>query len=399
MTAILAHLQHLCVKIGPRPIGSRGNLAAADYIRDVFHTAGLAVHDQRFDCPDWLHAETRLELNGNALAAAANVYSPACDVTAPLIAVCTLAELEAAEITGHIAVLYGDLTKEPLIPKNCLLYNTDRDQTIIRLLEEKQPAALLTVHLQPACLTRLIEDWSLNIPSATVPAEAGLVLLRHIGQMACLKINTRAAPSYSATIVGQKVGKRPAHIVMCAHYDTKVETPGALDNAAGVAALLTLAERLAQSKADAGLEFVAFTGEEYSNGEADTEYIRLKGEDLGHVLAAINLDGIGYAISANSITLMAHSSALHEHVAAVVANYPGVMWVEPWPQSNHSTFAWRGVPSLALSSIGAFGIAHLPIDTIDQVSVDKLNEVVSVVLDIVNELQNRPVEWCREQKA
>jgi hypothetical protein len=59
-----------------------------------------------------------------------------------------------------------------------------------------------------------------------------------------------------------------------------------------------------------------------------------------------------------------------------------VQWVEPWPQSNHSTFAFRGAPALAFSSEGAFALAHFPQDTIEQVSIEKLVEVMHLVREI-----------------
>ena len=60
--------------------------------------------------------------------------------------------------------------------------------------------------------------------------------------------------------------------------------------------------------------------------------------------------------------------------------------MEPWPQSNHSTFAFRGVPALAFSSHGAFTLAHFPADTVAAVSIDKLAEVVAVVQEIVQRM-------------
>lgn len=389
------HLQKLCAEIGPRPIGSRGNLEAADYIRSVFHAAGLEVNDQRIDCPVWQHLSTSLSLNGECLPAVANIFSSACDVTAPLIALGTLHELEAADITGRVVVMYGDLSKEPLIPKFCTLYNSDRDQAIHRLLDEKQPAALLMVNLQPTGTAHLVEDWNMTLPSATVPAEVGRTLLQHPNATVRLKIEAETTPSSSVNVIARQPGRRAEHLVLCAHYDTKLNTPGALDNGAGVATLLALAEQLAQVDHDLGLEFIAFTGEEYSNGEPDGEYIRLKGDELSRVFAAINFDGVGYAVGANSITMMSHSPAFQAQVEALTAKWPGVIWVEPWPQSNHSTFAWRGVPAIALSSIGAFGLAHSPLDTIDWVSVDKLNEVVALVTEIIAAVQGKPLEWSR----
>ena len=391
------HLRKLAVEIGPRPIGSAANHAAAAYLRGVFQAAGLDVGDQRIGCPEWVHHDTQLHVGGAALAAAANPFSPACDVTAPLVAAGTLAELQAAELEGRIVVLHGDLSKEPLIPGQCTLYNAERDLAINRRLIDGRPAAVVAVNLQPGSLNRLIEDWNLPVPSVTVPAETGRIVLDNLGRPARLTIDARTAPGYSTNIVGRQAGRSSTQLVVCAHYDTKIETPGALDNGGGVAVLLTLAQQLATLDLNLGLEWVAFTGEEYFNGEPDAAYIAEKGGELEKVLAAINLDGIGYRLGVNTITLMAQSAALQAQVEAVVARYPAIQWVEPWPQSNHSTFAWRGVPSFALSSIGAFGLAHLPVDTVEWVSLDKLREAASVVMDLVLSVQDRSAGWARAQ--
>ncbi len=352
-----AHLRQLAVEIGVRPIGSAANHAAATYIQGVFEAAGFGVQAQRVACPAWTHFETQLRLNDGALPAVANAFSPACEIAAPLIAAGTLAELETLELRGRIVVLYGDLSKYPIVPHNYTFYNLERDQALNRRLIDQQPAAVLAVNLRPQNMIGLIEDWSLPVPSATVSAEAGRALLQQPGATAYLKIATQSVPGYSANIVGQLGDLAAAHLVLCAHYDTKLDTPGALDNASGVAVMLAVAQHLAQQRLPLGLQCVAFTGEEYSNGEPDLEYLRLKGEHLHAVVAAINLDGLGYAIGSNTLTALAHSPAFQAQIEGLAKSYPGVQWVEPWPQSNHSTFAMRGVPSLALSSIGAFDLA------------------------------------------
>jgi len=51
-------------------------------------------------------------------------------------------------------------------------------------------------------------------------------------------------------------------VVVGAHYDTVAHTPGADDNASGVAAMLALAEGLAKAEPERTLRFVAFTNEE-----------------------------------------------------------------------------------------------------------------------------------------
>ena len=237
---IAGHLQRLAGEIGCRPGGMPANRAAAEYIRDVYEAAGLGVEMQEFACPAWEALATRLEVEGAALAAEANAFSPPCDVAAPAVAVGTIAELEASDLRGRIGILYGDLTTNPLSAKSWFL-KSEHDDHIIRLLEEKAPVALLTVQAKPGELQRLIEDWEFLIPSATVPARAGLALLRAENPTVRLRIESRQAPGLTWNVIGRAPGRGWGRLVLCAHYDTKFDTPGALDNGAGVATVLALA--------------------------------------------------------------------------------------------------------------------------------------------------------------
>lgn len=391
--SILQHVQKLSQEIGSRPIGSAANRAATAYIESVFVHAGLQVEQLPFDCPDW-HAESQLESGGKLIPSAPNMWSVGCDVTAPTLAVCTVHELKQADLRGKIGILYGDLSKGPLFPKGYTFYNPERDQEIVRLLEEKQPAALITVNLNPPSIIPLLEDWLLAIPSVTVRADAGLALVRNAGQTVHLKIEAVRQPSASAHVVAHKTGSRPEKMVFCAHYDTKSTTPGAMDNAGGVAALLTIAEMFAAKNLDISLEFIAFSDEEYM-GNDDRVYMAHYGDQLETILAAINMDGIGQALGTNTICIMAHAPEFQTRVEKIVEKYPGVMWVEAWPQSNHSHFSWRGVPAIALTSIGVGNLLHEPTDTIDWMSEEKLAEVVALVTDIAESIQHEALAFTR----
>lgn len=389
----MTHLEHLCVDIGARPAGSKENQAAVAYIQRVFEACGLEVEMQAFFCPAWEDRETALELDGEALKAAANIFSPACDVVAPTVTMATLAELEAAELAGRIGVMHGDLTKNGLSGRNAI-YFPERDQKIMQVLEEKQPAALVTVNPGVGRLERLLQDWDFPIPSATVPAEVGLVLLQHSERRLHLRIDTHQSPGQSYNVVASKAGTRPEHIVLCAHLDTKLETPGAADNGAGVAVLLALAQALAHRDLATGIEWVAFNGEELG-GPGDVEYWRRRDSEAGQMLAVINVDGVGHYLSASSITTLGGSQALRDQITGSLKAYPGVAWVEPWYESNHSAFSWRGVPAIAISSVGGANVGHLPTDTVEWISPAKLEEVVALVTDVVVGLQDKSLAWCR----
>ncbi len=395
MTAgtIRRHLDYLC-NLGPRPIGSAANDAAAGYLKRELEALDFAAEEQRYPCTAWECQEALLEVNGAREPLTVNAYSLPCDVRARVIPVGTVAELEGAELAGGIALFHGDLARVPISPPSWFLKG-ERDDRIFELLRASRAAAVLCVDYGTSELGQVLEAEDFEVASATVSWATGLRLLRAPGNIR-LKIEARQSPASTANIVGRRPGRRPEMIVLCAHYDTKINTPGACDNGGGVATILALAEDLRARRPGYGLEIVCFTGEEYLP-IGDDEYIRRAGGESGHgfsrVSAAINLDGAGAALGSNSITAIACSKEYEDWVRQKAATRAGVVWVEPWPQSNHSTFSWRGVPSLALSSVGGLRIAHRPEDVVECMSVEKLVEAGEMVVEIVDGIQERSPQW------
>lgn len=102
-------------------------------------------------------------------------------------------------------------------------------------------------------------------------------------------------------VVGGKPGRGPKTILLCAHYDSRMQkegdavspAPGANDNATGVAALLEVARLLNPVPLRDHLRFVFFSGEEqaYWGSRAYVREVRREKMDLRFVF---NLDQIGY---------------------------------------------------------------------------------------------------------
>jgi aminopeptidase YwaD len=389
------HVEHLAVGIGNRPIGSAANRAASDYISEVFANCGLLLETQSISCPDWSAEHTSLELDGETLEASANTFSPSCDISAPLIPICTPAELESAPITDRIPVFYGDMAQTELATKGGI-YVSERDRRIIQLLEERRPAGLITVNPTVHARWRLIEDFDLDIPSVTVSAPSGLKLLKKPGAHVQMKILARRSPSYTSNVIGRLTGELPERIVFCAHYDSKVDTPGAYDNAAGCGVLLTLAEVLSQTRHRHTLEWVAFTGEEGA-GLGDMAYARTTG-NFDQVTAAINIDGVGPFTGTTTVASFVTSQEFEALIDQKMDMYPGVIRVEPWPASDHYIFYSHGVPSIALTSRGIRDIYHTLSDTIEWISSEKLAEATRLVLDLFNELDGKDGTWSRPAK-
>ena len=101
-------------------------------------------------------------------------------------------------------------------------------------------------------------------------------------------------------IIATKSGKaKPEEIVIIgAHYDSVVGSPGANDNGSGITALLELSRLCAESNTDRTIKFIAFVNEEppfYLTGHMGSRVYakdaRMRGED---VKAMISLETIGY---------------------------------------------------------------------------------------------------------
>ena len=393
---VMSYLEKLVVEIGPRLIGSPANQAAADFMRDTFQSFGLQVEEQPYPCTCWEHRSTRFEADNVPYPAIANAFSPACDVKGELVPLCTIAELEEADIEGKVALFYGELGNTQLSPKSWFLRG-ERDEHIYSLLEAKKPAALLAPPMGSPDYEQLTEDWDLPLPAATLPRDTVLELLTNPLRQARLQIDAASTPSTARNIVACKVSSLLQKVVICAHFDTFDGTPGATDNGTGAAALLAIAGDLAVTELPFALEFVAFNGEE-ALPMGDDEYLRLGGEYLGNILLVINMDDMGATAASNSIAIFSASDNLHKYVDGLVKEYPGVVWVEPWPESNHSTFAMRGVPSLAFGSVGVRHLAHTPQDSIEQASTKKVGEVIGLIENIVRGLAGKSPDWSRPKE-
>jgi aminopeptidase YwaD len=392
----MKYLDKLVVEIGPRLIGSPANQTAADYVRDTFAAAGLQVEEQPYPCTAWEHRGTLFEADGKPIPARANAFSPSCDVRGEIVPLCTTAELQAASLEGRIALFYGELANTQIAPRSWFLRG-ERDELLYSRMEQKRPLAVLAPPMGSPDYEQLTEDWDLPLPAATLPRETVLELLTNPPRQARLRIDTASTPATARNIVARKSSSLSQKVVICAHFDTFDGTPGATDNGTGAAALLAIAGDLAVTELPFTLEFVAFNGEE-ALPMGDDEYLRLGGEDLGNILLAINMDDMGAASASNSIAIFSASDNLHKYVDSLVKEYPGVVWVEPWPESNHSTFAMRGVPSLAFGSVGVRHLAHTPQDSIEQASTEKIAEVIDLIEDIVRGLAGKSPDWSRTKE-
>lgn len=383
---IRAHLQALTSEPAGRPVGSAANQAAEAYIADMLRRAGYEVEQQRFDCVDWQLDGVELWLGDGPLPAVANPYSPPCDVTAPIVSVGNLAELNKANLAGQVAVLYGDLAAFSLFPKNYPFFTVEEHQEIIRLLESGAPRAVIMVSDHGGEPSPLIEDGDFAIPSITVAAEVGAVLL-DAGEPVTVRVRSRTQPGHGANVIGRRAQPARDKLLMCAHFDTKPGTPGALDNAAGVAAMLALAGRLAAADLLTNLEIVAFNGEDHYAAPGEVAYINRCGGEFGRIALVINIDGVGLKEKPATIAFFNTDEVWTAKVSASLNTWPRLEKTDPWPQGDHSIFAMQGIACVAVTSGDIHSLIedtlHTSRDSLELVEPEQISNAVDFLAHLV----------------
>jgi aminopeptidase YwaD len=201
---------------------------------------------------------------------------------------------------GKILLMKDTLCAEQLMPKNFIFYNPEHHKKIYALLEEKQPAAVITAKGNDLEMVGniypfpVIADVDFNIPSVYCKYTTGREIALKTGEVFRLKIDARRIPSNACNVIAGKNPDAPNKIIVCVHIDTWENTPGASDNASGIVVELLLAEVLAGYRGDTGIEIVAFNGEDHYSAGGEMDYLNRYGKDLEKVPVAINIDDVGY---------------------------------------------------------------------------------------------------------
>jgi aminopeptidase YwaD len=390
------YLHKLTVDIPSRRVGSAGNRAATDFFARTVAALGFDTDSPEFDCIDWEQSGAELTVGDESFAVQASPYSLGGQFAGPLVIVSTVAELEVVEATGRILLLTGELAQEQLMPKNFPFYNPEHHQHIISLLEAKQPLAIVAATSRNPETAGglypfpLIEDGDFDIPSVFMTEEEGAGLVKYGGNAVRLTINARRIPATGCNVIARKGRAGGLRLVVCAHIDAKIDTPGAIDNAAGVIVLLLLAELL-QDYADVPMvEIVVFNGEDYYAASGEIQYLQLNEGRLADIILAVNIDAAGYKKGRTAYSLYGCPPELAESFEAAFAARPGMMAGEPWYQSDHSVFIQNGVPAAAITSEQFMElttyITHTPQDSLEIVDPARLVEIAIALQELIQSL-------------
>ena len=402
------HLETL-VDIGNRMAGSDGEREAAERTRDALEAAGARnARLEPFDVQGWTRGGSSIEAGETTQDCIALPRSPSERATAPLIDLGygLPEEFEEADLEGAIVMVRSD------IPEYYERY-IHRREKYYDAVEHGAAGFVYRNHVEgclpPTGSVGTADDPIGEIPAVGVSSEVGARLARRFdGEEVELAVEatihdvdeprssvsqTESDPTESQNVHAELGPDTDERVLVTSHVDAHDIAEGALDNGAGTAMIVEIANALATRDADLErrVEFVAFGAEEVglvgaSNYAAET--------DLETITAVVNNDGV---VRDRTLSLTTHGFEDLEAAADEIAGrYDHPMETVPklGPHSDHWPFVQRGVPGYHVKSTSddvGRGWGHTFADTLEKLEVRTLREQAILLTDLVAHLASENV--------
>lgn len=380
-TAALQHVLALSQQIGPRVTGSSADARAADYMAEQLRRFGYAVERQAFPIVFFDEASPpALTVIGSAQAgvpAVALIYS------AP-----TSADGLEAEVVPAGLGRDEDLRGRRLDGKIALI---ERGQVFFRVKVANAAAAGAAAVIVyndrpgPAQPGTLVEPSA--IPAVMISQDDGqrLLQLTRAGPVRIrLQVRTIVERRTSHNVIGIKRGTRvPSEIVVVGgHADSVKGSPGANDNASGIAAMLEAARVLAGVPTARTIHFIGFGAEEIGL-VGSSFYVRNRS---GTVVGIVNMDmvGRGPGLMIGNTRGEGPLVDLAERVARRLGLRVARIRED---RSDHLPFEQAGIPAVFLHT-GDDETLHTPNDIAERVSPQLLEQAAALAAGIALDLAN-----------
>lgn len=386
---IYEHIEVMASVDDARITGTEGEEAAADYIAEQLESYGLNVERQEFEIINWFDGSASLEMISPEIKVfdVTNMqYScatPAGGITAD-VADCGLGYPEdfPADTAGKIALIQrGEL------------YFSEKAQNAYAA---GAIAAIIYNH-SPGPLNGTLGDPQ-EIPVMEMFQEDGLYIkgLLEDGNTVTLSMVSECSIDYgtSQNVVGtleaSRGNKSHGTIVIGAHMDC-VDTPGANDNASGVATMLEAARILSEEKLAYDIEFAAFGAEEIGLVGSYQYLDNLSEEEFNDIVAMINMDMVGVGEAIGVMTVEEDAESFVADLAEVYLDNFGYPYDRSTSSSSdHEGFELSGIPSVFLD-YHEDPYYHTDEDSLDKIDKDNLYKIGCLVTSMTYDMAKTPM--------
>jgi hypothetical protein len=326
------------VALGPRFHGTAGNEAAAEHLRVALADLGLAVSGSTVAIPGWQPGEASvlsvLRPESRPMPCWPMLWSGRSDgrITGAVVPLGVQGLWSDAMVWRKFAVMAGDevvayLHARDVGPAAPQPLPAGSDDSVPHLAVGRWDGEQLT-------------EWTRDGLRVEVDLEAGS---EHVG--------TAVGDNLSVSIPGPPDSGR---VLICGHYDTFWNTPGAYDNGSGTIALLALARHWTDVTPERDIEIVFFTAEEWHLAGSRAYVAAATDSELAAVDLVLNIDGLGRG---NHLEVSVGPEPLERELLRAVTAYAGetsrplqlTSRFPPLVGTDHAPFYAAGVPAAHLT--------------------------------------------------
>ncbi|GAB7018031.1 M28 family peptidase [Halostagnicola bangensis] len=379
------HLEEL-VDTGNRMAGSDGEREGAELTREALSEAGARnARLEEFDIQGWTRNGSSIAAGGIEQSSIALPRSPSETVSAELV------DLEYglpesfsdADIEGKVVMVRSD------IPDHYERY-VHRREKYYHAVDNGAVGFVYRNHVEgclpPTGSVGTPEDPIGEIPAVGVSSEVGARLARRFaGKEIEVSVEAEIDEATSQNVHAELGPGSDERVLVTSHVDAHDIAEGALDNGAGTAMVVEIANALAEREDDleTRVEFVAYGAEEV--GLVGSEY-HAEQADHDEIIAIVNNDGV---VGDRTLSLTTHGfSGLESAVETIADRYDHPIETDPGlgPHSDHWPFVQWGVPGYHAKSTSedvGRGWGHTFADTLEKLEKRNLREQAVLLTDLV----------------
>ncbi|WP_226005693.1 M28 family peptidase [Natrinema salinisoli] len=387
------HLEGL-VDIGNRMAGSEGEREAAELTRDALADAGARnARLEPFEIQGWTRGDSAIVAADTTQDCIALPRSPDDRIRAPLIDLGygLPADFEETDVEDAIVMVRSD------VPGYYDRY-LHRREKYHHAVENGAAGFVYRNHVEGCLPPTGSVGWKDEpigpIPAVGVSSEVGARLGRRFdGESVTLSVEADVHPAESQNVRAELGPDTDQRVLVTSHVDAHDIAEGAMDNGAGTAMVVELANALAEreDELETRVEFVAFGAEEVGL-LGSTRYA--EGADREAIKAVVNSDGV---VRDRTLSIITHGfDALQDVANDVAERYDHPIGTVPkvGPHSDHWPFVERGVPGCHVKSISdgpGRGWGHTYADTIEKLEPRTLREQAILLTEYVVALAREDV--------
>jgi hypothetical protein len=185
--------------------------------------------------------------------------------------------------------------------------------------------------------------------------------------------------------------------IVCAHYDTTLNSPGANDDGSGIATLLAMANICSRYSFNHTISFIAFSGEEVGTFGSHA-YAKKSYEEGDNIKAVLNLETFGYTSKGGKelfILKTKRTEWISQFSQEISEKYSQFVNLAIIPIDNrpcdHQAFLNYGYDGVQYVQLNRDDYPlHSPEDSLDKINYSYLVNVTKLILAITGELADKP---------